>query len=226
MVDGDDLAVALDEPARLDRRRVAHFTARAAASAAAAGSDPARTKLVPPALPLEHGAELRRELVRGQPVERDGRQAGELRCRSPDASALRSTSDDPAEPLAVEHERGVAADEPDVASRQADERVGRDDGEVRGGRDGVEPGHGRRARALVAAVPAEPRSTTFAPAGGATSTSPDGDGAVGDVRDGELEHGRGAALRVDADTERHALRGVPGELDRAEQAAVVLRRDR
>src|SRR5205823_7728170 len=48
VVDGDDVAVALDEPARLDRRCIAHFTARAAVSAAEAGSEPASTKLVPP----------------------------------------------------------------------------------------------------------------------------------------------------------------------------------
>src|SRR5581483_3041829 len=45
-VDGDDIAVALDEAARLDRRCIAHFTARAAVSAAEAGSEPASTKLV------------------------------------------------------------------------------------------------------------------------------------------------------------------------------------
>src|SRR5581483_1968824 len=49
VVDGDDLAVALDQAARLDRRCIAHFTARAAVSAAEAGSEPASTKLVPPA---------------------------------------------------------------------------------------------------------------------------------------------------------------------------------
>ena len=46
MVDGDDLAVALDEAAGLDRRAASlTSTARAAASAAAAGSEPASTKL-------------------------------------------------------------------------------------------------------------------------------------------------------------------------------------
>ena len=98
MVDRDDVAVALDEPAGLDGRRVAHFTARAAASAAAGGSEPASTKLVPPRLPLEHRAELRRELVRGQAVERDGRQAGRAALPGPDASALRSTSAIPPRP--------------------------------------------------------------------------------------------------------------------------------
>src|SRR5205085_10772159 len=43
VVDGDDLAVALDEAARRDRRRVRHLRSRAAVSAAAGGSEPART---------------------------------------------------------------------------------------------------------------------------------------------------------------------------------------
>src|SRR5262245_58152880 len=47
MDDRDDLAVTLDEVARLDGRRVAHLSALAAASAADAGCDPASTKLVP-----------------------------------------------------------------------------------------------------------------------------------------------------------------------------------
>src|SRR5207302_1349301 len=47
VVDGDDLAVALDEPARRDRRRLAHLRSRAAVSAAAGGSEPARTKPTP-----------------------------------------------------------------------------------------------------------------------------------------------------------------------------------
>ena len=73
-VDRDDLAVALDEPACLDRRRVAHLSARAAASAAAVGTEPASTYETPPLSQREHRAELRRELVGGDAVERDRRQ--------------------------------------------------------------------------------------------------------------------------------------------------------
>ena len=48
-VDRDDLTVCLDDPAGGDGRRAArHLTARAAASAAAAGSEPASTYAVPP----------------------------------------------------------------------------------------------------------------------------------------------------------------------------------
>ena len=78
---------------------------------------------------------------------------------------------DPAEALAVERERRVAADEADVAARQPDERVRRDDREVGGSLDGVEPADRRRPRAVPASPGGEPRSTTLAPAGGATSTS-------------------------------------------------------
>src|SRR5205085_10337209 len=46
--DGNDVSVALDESARHDGRRVRHFNSRAADSAAAGGSEPASTKLVPP----------------------------------------------------------------------------------------------------------------------------------------------------------------------------------
>src|SRR5579884_2539583 len=49
VVDRDDLAVPLDETARLDRTRgLAHLSAVAAACAAAAGIDPARTYDTPP----------------------------------------------------------------------------------------------------------------------------------------------------------------------------------
>ena len=43
MVHGDEVAVALDEPARFERRRVAHLSERAADSAAAVGIEPAST---------------------------------------------------------------------------------------------------------------------------------------------------------------------------------------
>src|SRR5207244_6870015 len=43
VVDGDELAVQLDEPARANRECIAHPSARAAASAAAGGTAPART---------------------------------------------------------------------------------------------------------------------------------------------------------------------------------------
>src|SRR6059058_2169935 len=46
--DGDDVSVALDEPARDDGFRVVHFSSRAADSAAAGGNDPARTNARPP----------------------------------------------------------------------------------------------------------------------------------------------------------------------------------
>jgi len=49
VVDRDDLAVALDEAARLDGGRVAHPRSRAAVSAAAAGSEPS-TVVVPDTL--------------------------------------------------------------------------------------------------------------------------------------------------------------------------------
>ena len=39
------------------------------------------------------------------------------------------------------------------------------------------------------------------------------------------EHRRGVAAAVDGDPQRHAVVGVPGELHRAEQAAVVPGRD-
>src|SRR5207248_3246875 len=45
--DGRDLAVSLDEPACRDRRRAAHLSERAAASAAAEGSEPASTYETP-----------------------------------------------------------------------------------------------------------------------------------------------------------------------------------
>ena len=48
VIDRGDLAVALDEPADLDRRGVAHLSSRAADSAAAVGTEPARTKETPP----------------------------------------------------------------------------------------------------------------------------------------------------------------------------------
>ena len=125
---------------------------------------------MPPRPPLEHGAELRRELVRGQPVERDGREPVELRCR-PGRVGLALDQDDRAEPLAVEDDRGIAADEPHVTSRQADERVGRDDGEAAAAVTASSP--------VTAGVPAPGR--TDAPdaevddlraRGGETSTSP------------------------------------------------------
>src|SRR5207237_6816684 len=48
VVDGEKLAVALDEAASRDRRRLAHLErSRAAVSAAAGGSEPARTKATP-----------------------------------------------------------------------------------------------------------------------------------------------------------------------------------
>ena len=152
VVDRDDLAVALDEPARFDRRRVAHLSARAAASAAAVGIDPASTYETPPLIPAEHRAELRRELVRGHAVERDRRE----RVEHPGLARLRGVrlpldDDDRAEPLPVDDEhrpRVGGADEPHVLARQPDERVGRDDRERRGGLHGGEPGD-RRGRAAA-----------------------------------------------------------------------------
>ena len=47
VVDGDDVAVALDETGRREGKRIAHFSARAADSAAAGGSDPARMNETP-----------------------------------------------------------------------------------------------------------------------------------------------------------------------------------
>src|SRR6185503_21042087 len=48
VVDRDEVSVPLDEPARGDGPRVGHPSARAAASAAAGGTDPARTNETPP----------------------------------------------------------------------------------------------------------------------------------------------------------------------------------
>ncbi len=64
----------------------------------------------------------------------------------------------------------------------------------------------------------EPRSTTLAPAGGATSTSESGTGAVRDVGDGELEHRRAAALRVDRRPQRYAVRRRPRRARRSRAA--------
>src|SRR5204862_3947912 len=75
------------------------------------------------AFPAEDRPELGRELVRGDAVERDRRQAREcaalllLRVRLP------LEDGDRAEPLAVDDEGAAVADEADVLARQADERV-------------------------------------------------------------------------------------------------------
>ena len=65
-------------------------------------------------------------------------------------------------------------------------------------------------------------SVTFAPAGGVASIWPAGDLAVGDVGGLDLEHRVVGALGVDRRAQRHAADGVPGQLERAEQPAVVL----
>ncbi len=140
MVDRDDLAVALDETAGLDRRGRAHFTARAAASAAAAGSEPASTKLVPPAC---HSSTVPSWVASSCAVRPSSETVGSAESAPPAGGGRRLglalDQHDPAEPLAVEHERGVAADEADVLARQPDERVGRDDREAGRRLDRVEP---------------------------------------------------------------------------------------
>ena len=109
------------------------------------------------------------------------------------ASRLALDDDDRAEALPVddEHRPGVGgADEPDVTARQADERVGRDDGERRSRLHRREPGHRRRATASRVAVvlACDERSTTLAPAGGATCDVGVGDRAERDL--GRLERER------------------------------------
>ena len=86
---------------------------------------------------------------------------------------------------------------------------------------------GRRASACRAAsTPVGGLSSvTFAPAGGVASNLRRRDRAVGDVGRLELEHRVLRALGVDRGAQRHAAGGVPGELGRAEQPAVVLGRD-
>ena len=68
-------------------------------------------------------------------------------------------------------------------------------------------------------------SVTFAPAGGVGETLFGRNLAVGDLGRLNLEHGLVVALRVDRRAQRGAADGVPGELGRAEQPAVVLRGD-
>src|SRR5207253_2133457 len=92
VVDGEDLAVTLDQAAKLDGRRVAHFSARAAVSAALGGSEPARTK----ATPLRcHSIAVPSWVASSCPVSPSSETVGRFESRPPwcppPASALRST---------------------------------------------------------------------------------------------------------------------------------------
>ena len=226
MVDGDDVSVAFDEAAGFDRRRRAHFTALAAASAAAAGCEPASTKLVPPDC---HASTVPSCVESSCAVSPSSETVGSPESAPlwlPEAVGLSLDQHDAAEPLPVEGDGRVAADQADVAARQPDERRRRDDREVGGRLDGVEPGDRRRARCLPDGCGPVPRSTTFAPAGGEMSTSEDATAPYEMSVTASSSTGELLPCASIADPERHALHGVPGELDRPEQAAVVLRRDR
>ena len=101
-------------------------------------------------------------------------------------------------------------------------------------RDAVDPRVGRacaasfdRRCAVVRALLSDGVATltTLDPAGGEIVEHRCRDRAVGDVGRLELEHRRRVAARVDREPQRHAVDRVPRELERAEQAAVVLGRD-
>ena len=223
------LAVALDEPARLDRRRVAHLSERAAASAAAvgnragedvrdAGADP-RSRTVPSCVESSCAVDA---------VERHRRQRVEaaarlLRARGVRVRARRRRSR--RGPGRRRRSTGLRprADEPDVLARQADERVGRDDAERRRGLTAASPVTGGVELAVLAgaAAPAtrdrrSSRRRAARPATSESGTAPKEMFVASSASTGDDE-----PCRVDRDLQRHAAQRVPRELGGAEQAAVV-----
>ena len=134
--------------------------------------------------------------------------------------------DNRTETLPVDDDRCALAGEADVLSRQPHERVGCGEREVDGGLYGVETGD---VRALVGAalIGARRSGAEVDDLRTGRRRDVDGrrrDGAVRDMGRLEGERRRRAALREDRDPKRDPARRVEGELGRAEQAAVVLRR--
>ena len=151
MVDRDDLAIGLDEPARFDDG--GHpSTARSAASAAFGGSEPTSVVLRPPfSTEISVPSAVGSSCPVAPSIVTVGRPSSGLLPTGLGRRALEHG--DGAEALAVGHEHGgllAVAEQADAGARQADERVGRGERERDGGLDGLEP-FGRRAAVLVLA---------------------------------------------------------------------------
>ena len=125
VVDGDDVAVALDQPSRFEGRRVAHLSERAADSAAEVGIDPASTYETPPRSQVSTVPSWVASSWAVTPSsEIDGSASSIPACPVFAASALALDDDDRAEALSVDHQHrpGIGgADEPHVLTRQSDQ---------------------------------------------------------------------------------------------------------
>ena len=232
VVDGDDVAIALDQPSRFEGRRVAHLSERAADSAAEVGIDPASTYETPPRSQVSTVPSCVASSCAVTPSRAiDGSASSIPRLARLRGVRLALDDDDRPEALSVDHEHrpGIGwADEPR-----------RPDAAIRPGVSGATTGNGAAActaaspvtgaLVLPPAVPppaCEERSTIVAPAGGETAMSESG------TEPKEMSVACSASTGDDepwaytAIFSGVAVRHVPGELGGAEQPAVVARRDR